>query len=241
MTDSAIEVTGLSKSYGDESVLDGLDITVKDGDIYGLLGPNGTGKTTTIDILTGTLHPDEGKVDIDGTDPTEDPISTRQKIGFLPEKESPPSFLTPQEYFEFVGKTREIDTEELNTRVEEWVEELSLDGKLDILCKDLSRGQQQKVMLVQAFVHEPDIVFIDEPLANLDPLMQERVKKTIQKLNDDGTTIVLSTHHVEVAEDLCSTVGILDGGDLVTTIEPASTEDPLLEVFIDHVESDDGD
>lgn len=240
MSSPAITVSGLSKAYGEDPVLEDLDVVVGEGDIYGLLGPNGAGKTTTLDILTGTLHPDNGEVDVDGTNPVDSPIEVRQKIGFLPEKESPPSFITPHEYFEFIGKTREIEQDVLDARIEEWVEKLALDGKLDVMCKDLSRGQQQKVMLIQAFVHEPDIVFIDEPLANLDPLMQERVKAAIQTINEAGATIVLSTHHVEVAEDLCSTVGILDGGSLATTIDTEALETPLLESFISHIEQPNG-
>jgi ABC-2 type transport system ATP-binding protein len=216
----AIRVDDLHKFYDAVDVLHGLSFTVESGAVYGLLGPNGAGKTTTIDILTGVTARDDGDVHVLGTDPGDDPTGVRDAVGILPEKESPPSFLTPREYFSFVGDIRDLDTEVVQPRVSEWAELLDFEHKLDVMCKDLSRGQQQKVMLTQALLHEPELVFIDEPLANLDPLMQERVKEFITQYNDDGHTIVLSTHHIEVAQDLCTQVGILKSGAFAEEFDP---------------------
>lgn len=230
---SAIEMVDVVKQYGDFRALDGLGLSVERGELFGLLGPNGAGKTTAIRLLTGQIVPDSGSLDVLGTDPSTDPIDTRRLVGIVPEKESPPSFLTPREYFEFVGQLREIPGEEVAERVAEWADRLSFVDKLDAMATDLSRGQQQKVMITQAFLHEPDAVFIDEPLANLDPIVQERVKEYLEHYRDAGNALFLSTHGIEVARELCDRVGVVGGGRLVAERRPA-TMDPgesLLDVF----------
>ncbi|MFC7046078.1 ABC transporter ATP-binding protein [Halobacteriaceae archaeon GCM10025711] len=221
---SAITVSGVAKRYGDLPVLSDLSFTVPEGAVFGLLGPNGAGKTTTINLLTGVAEPDAGHIDVLGRSPVDDPLGVRETVGVLPEKEAPPSFLTPREYFAFVAGVRELDRETVADRVTEWADRLGFADKLDTLNKDLSRGQQQKVMLVQAFLHDPDLVFIDEPLANLDPLVQDAVKEFIVAYHDAGNTVVLSTHHLAVADDLCTAVGILHDGRLARTYRPASEE-----------------
>jgi ABC-2 type transport system ATP-binding protein len=234
---TAIRAEELTKTYGELRALDGLSLAVDAGELFGFLGPNGAGKTTTIGVLTGQLLPDSGSVDVLGTDPTSDPIETRKRVGILPEKESPPSFLTPREYFEFVGTVREMDPGVVENRVETWAERLSFREKLDTLNTDLSRGQQQKVMIAQAFLHEPDVVFIDEPLANLDPIVQERVKQFVVDYRQAGNTVFLSTHQIAVAEEICTRVGIVNEGRLVTERRPddLAPGESLLDTFLSNV------
>jgi ABC-2 type transport system ATP-binding protein len=234
---TAIRAEELTKTYGELRALDGLSLAVDAGELFGFLGPNGAGKTTTIGVLTGQLLPDSGSVDVLGTDPTSDPIETRKRVGILPEKESPPSFLTPREYFEFVGTVREMDPGVVENRVETWAERLSFREKLDTLNTDLSRGQQQKVMIAQAFLHEPKVVFIDEPLANLDPIVQERVKQFVVDYRQAGNTVFLSTHQIGVAEEICTRVGIVNEGRLVTERRPEdlSSGESLLDTFLSNV------
>mgnify|MGYP000047144466 CR=1 FL=1 len=235
---TAIRADDISKDYGDVHALDGLSLSVEPGELFGLLGPNGAGKTTTIQLLTGQLVPDAGTMEVLGVDPVAEPVEVRRNVGILPEQESPPSFLTPREYFDFVSTVRDIDREVLVDRVEEWTDRLDFAEKLHTLNTDLSRGQQQKVMLTATFLHEPAAVFIDEPLVNLDPIIQERVKRFLESYVDDGNAIFLSTHHIEVAERLCSHVGIVREGRLVAEREPGSLADDesLLDTFIDDVE-----
>jgi len=235
---TAIRTERLRKSYGDLEALAGLSLSVDEGELFGLLGPNGAGKSTTIGILTGQLRPDDGEVSVLGSDPTVDPVETRRRVGILPERESPPSFLTPREYFEFVGTVRGVDDETREERVAEWADRLSFAEKLDTLSTDLSRGQQQKVMIVGAFLHEPDLVFIDEPLANLDPIVQERTKRYFESYAADGNTLFFSTHHVEVAEEICTRVGIVSGGELIAERDPRALdgEDSLLDAFLANVD-----
>jgi ABC-2 type transport system ATP-binding protein len=234
---TAIRTDGLRKSYGDVRALSALSLTVDDGELFGFLGPNGAGKTTTIRVLTGQLVPDAGSVDVLGVDPVADPIEVRRRVGVLPEQESPPSFMTPREYFSFVGEVRDIDPSVVRERTDEWAERLLYSEQLDTLNTDLSRGQQQKVMITQAFLHEPDLVFIDEPLANLDPIVQERAKRYFEAYRDAGNTLFLSTHHIEVAEELCSRVGIVNDGELVAERDPAALDDgeSLLDAFLESV------
>ena len=236
---TTITVDGLSKSYGSTAVLAGLSFAVESGTVFGLLGKNGAGKTTTINVLTGTVSADEGTVSVLGLDPGDQPQAVRARIGVLPEKESPPSFLTPREYFSFVGGVREMNSDVVDERVTEWTDRLDFAEKLDTLCTDLSRGQQQKVMLTQAFLHEPELVFIDEPLANLDPVIQERVKAAIREFQARGTTVVLSTHHVEVAQELCTQVGILVDGAFAVECDPRALDgETLRDVFLRAVGAD---
>jgi ABC-2 type transport system ATP-binding protein len=233
---TAIRADGVAKSYGDVQALTDLSLTVERGELFGVLGPNGAGKTTTMEILTGQLEPDAGAVEVLGTDPTEDPIGVRRGIGILPEQESPPSFLTPREYFSFVGRVRDVPAATVESRVVEWADRLSFRAKLDTLCSDLSRGQQQKVMLTAAFLHEPAAVFIDEPLANLDPIVQETVKEFLESYRADGNALFLSTHHVEVAESICTRVAIVADGRVQRERRPSELDgESLLNEFLANV------
>ena len=236
---TAIRATSLTRTFGDLRALDELTFAVESGEVYGLLGPNGSGKTTTINVLTGVLAPDGGNAEVLGIDPTADPVGVRDAIGVLPEKEAPPSFLTPREYFGFVGDVRGMTPEAVADRVEDWADRLDLVEKLDTLCTDLSRGQQQKVMLTQAFIHDPELVFIDEPLANLDPLVQDAVLSFVEDYHAEGGTVLLSTHHLEVAERLCTRVGIVHAGRLIEEFD-ADSDVSLRTAFREAVEARDG-
>jgi ABC-2 type transport system ATP-binding protein len=231
----AIETSGLTKEYGDLDALSGLSLSVSEGELFALLGPNGSGKTTTIEILTGQRTPTSGSASVLGHDPVADPMTVREATGILPEREDPPSFLTPREYLEFVCEVRDLP--EPDAQIERWADRLEFAETLDSLSTDLSEGQRQRVMLAAAFVHEPELVFIDEPLVNLDPIMQEQVKAHLADYCADGNTIFLSTHFVDVAQELCTSVGIVTDGQLVATCDPREFDgDELLEFFVAEVD-----
>jgi len=232
----AVETTTLRKEYGEVCALAGLDLTVRRGELYGLLGPNGSGKTTTIEILTGQRTPTAGSASVLGIDPVAEPIAVRESIGILPEREDPPSFLSPREYLSFVGDVRGLDG--IEQRIDRWAEKLQFRGVLDTLSTDLSEGERQRVMLAQVFIHEPDLVFIDEPLVNLDPLMQAEVKTQLREYCEAGNTLFLSTHFMEVAEQLCTRVGIIDDGVLLSERDPATLDAGLLETFASEVDDE---
>jgi ABC-2 type transport system ATP-binding protein len=230
----AIETTDLARRFGDVTALADLTLTVEDGALFGLLGPNGSGKTTTIELLTGQREPSAGSARVVGEDPATDPLAVRRAIGILPEREDPPSFLTPREYLTFVGQIRAVD--DVDARIGEWAERLEFESVLEALSTGLSEGERQRVMLAAAFLHDPDLVFIDEPLVNLDPIMQEQVKRQLAAYCEAGNTVFLSTHYVDVAAELCTHVGILDGGELVAECDPRGmSEEELLDYFIAEV------
>ncbi|MDS0258408.1 ABC transporter ATP-binding protein [Haloarcula sp. S1CR25-12] len=231
---AAIETTNLTRRFGEVTALAGLTLAVEEGALFGLLGPNGSGKTTTIELLTGQRAPTDGSATVVGHDPVTEPMAVREAIGILPEREDPPSFLTPREYLTFVGEVREVD--DIDGRIERWAERLEFDGVLDALATGLSEGERQRVMLAAAFLHDPDLVFIDEPLVNLDPIMQEQVKAVLSDYCERGNTLFLSTHYVDVAAELCTHVGIVEDGALVADCDPREmSEDELLSYFIAEV------
>jgi ABC-2 type transport system ATP-binding protein len=189
-------------------------------------------------LLTGQLTPDSGSLNVMGVDPVADPTGVRDRIGILPEQESPPSFMTPREYFHFVGSVRGLPEQTVDERIEDWAARLGFSDQLDTLATDLSRGQQQKVMITAAFIHEPDAVFIDEPLANLDPIVQERVKEFLRAYQERGNTLLITTHDVDVAAELCSRVAIMYAGDIAGDVRPGElpANETLLDVFLDRVD-----
>lgn len=219
---TAITLTDVVKKYGERTALNDMSLTVERGELYGLIGDNGAGKTTTIGVITGQISRDGGEVTVLGYDPEDDPVDIRSQVGILPEREEPPSMLTPREYFDFVGEVREIPEPELQSRVNEWAGKLDFTGALDTQCMDLSRGQKQMVMLTQAFLDTPEVVIIDEPLVNLDPTRQERVKEALVEYREAGNTIVLSTHRMNFAEELCTRVAIVRNGKAVKVVKPSS-------------------
>ena len=215
-----VRLRKISKKYGKSFAVKNLSFSVDEGQFFGFIGPNGAGKTTTIDILTGQLMPDSGRCSVMGVDPVTEPVKVRKKVGILPEREDPPSFMTPREYLEFIADVRNIS--DIDERIEEWGERLRFSSKLDVMNRSLSKGEKQKVMVTQALIHSPELAFIDEPLINLDPVIQERLKSFLVEYVEEGNTIFLSTHVMSLADDVCTHIGVLDRGELV---EKGSLED----------------
>jgi ABC-2 type transport system ATP-binding protein len=210
-----LEAKDLVKTYGDVTAVDRVSLSVKEGALFGLLGPNGSGKTTMIKMLTGQVRPTGGTATVLGLDVIKDPVGVRDRVGIIPEQETPPSFLTSMEYLRFVGAVRKIP--EIDAKADFWFDFLEFRDKKNVLCKDLSRGTRQKLMFAQAFIHEPSLAMIDEPLINFDPIMQDLVKDYLADYAKKGRTIFISTHILEVAEEICSEFAILHKGKLLHT------------------------
>jgi len=210
-----IEAQDLSKAYGDVQAVGNVTLSVEKGALFGLLGPNGSGKTTMIRMLTGQTKPTGGSATVLGVDVVKDPVGVRGLVGIIPEQETPPSFLTAMEYLRFVAAVRKIP--DIGTKADWWFDFLDFADKKDVLCKDLSRGTRQKLMFTQAFIHEPALALIDEPLINFDPIMQDVVKDYLAGYVKNGKTIFISTHILEVAEEICSEFAILHKGKLLHT------------------------
>ena len=210
-----LEARDLSKHYGDVLAVNHVTLAVEEGALFGLLGPNGSGKTTMIKMLTGQTRPTGGKATVLGVDVTSDPVGVRGRVGIIPEQETPPSFLTAMEYLRFVAAVRKIP--DIESKADWWFDFLDFADKKNVLCKDLSRGTRQKLMFTQAFIHEPALALIDEPLINFDPIMQDVVKEYLAGYVKKGKTIFISTHILEVAEEICSGFAILHKGNLLHT------------------------
>src|SRR5208337_4161824 len=215
MTTPVIAATGLTKMYGDLVAVNGVSLSVEKGALFGLLGPNGSGKSTMIRMLTGQIRPTSGTATVLGLDVQKDPIGVRERVGIIPEQETPPSFLSATEYLHFVGAIRKIP--DIDERTAWWFDFLEFKDMKDVLCKDLSRGTRQKLMFAQAFIHTPVLALIDEPLINFDPIMQRVVKDYLTEYVKAGNTIFISTHILAVAEEICSDFAILSKGNLLHT------------------------
>jgi ABC-2 type transport system ATP-binding protein len=210
--DYVIKANGLIKDFGSLRAVNGVSLSVGKGEFFGLLGPNGSGKTTMIKLLTSQLRPTRGSASVLGIDVKDKPVKVLEAVGIIPEQESPPSFLTAEEYLHFVGKIRNLDN--LEARCDDWFNFLEFEDR-EMLCKDLSRGTRQKLMFAQAFLHDPQIAFIDEPLINLDPIIQRKIKNYLRDYVKKGNTIFFSTHVLEIAQELCTRIGIIYKGRLI--------------------------
>lgn len=213
--------------------MSGLSISMEEGESFCLLGPNGSGKTTTIGILTGSLSATAGKAVVMGVDVAADPIGVKRKIGIVPEMEYPPSFLTVREYLDLVCSLRKVD--DPRPKIDRWIQFFGLEDKENALCKDLSKGTKKKVMLSAAFVHDPKLLFLDEPFLDLDPIVQRNTREYLRSYVKEGGTIFLSTHILEIAEKLCDRVGILYNGKLIASgklAELKRSQESLEDVFM---------
>src|SRR5207247_10664802 len=178
--------------------------TVERGEFFGLFGPNGAGKTTMLRILTGQVRPTEATARVLDLDVVLEPLRVTSLIGIVPEVESPPSYLTAYEYLYFVGQVRKV--EGLEGRIARWFEFFDLDEARSSLCKDLSKGTRQKLMLAAAFLHEASLVFLDEPFINLDPIYQRKVREFLPEYIDTGGPVFIPSHAVHIVANVAHRV-----------------------------------
>lgn len=212
----AIKTKGLTKSYGKIQALHGVDLRVERGQIYGFLGPNGAGKTTTIRCMLDLIRPQSGEVEILGINPQEDPVAVRAKVGYLPGELSTEANLRVDGQLRYFAELRGNQIEKDFMR--DLAKRLQLDLKMPI--KNLSKGNKQKVGVVQALMHKPDLLLMDEPTSGLDPLMQQEVYKMIREANAAGTTVFFSSHIITEVEALAERVAIIRGGLIVEEEKP---------------------
>jgi len=206
---SAISCSQLRKSFGDFEVLRGIDLEVQRGELFGFLGPNGAGKTTTIRILAGLLLPSGGTVEVAGFDVVRRPQEVKRRVGYLPDRAFLYPKLTAREFLEFVGHLYQLDTARVERVATGLLERFELAEWIDELIESYSHGMRQKLALTAALIHEPEIIVIDEPMVGLDPRSARVLKSLLRELVEDGRTVFLSTHTLEVAEELCSRVAIV--------------------------------
>ncbi|MFW5956538.1 MAG: ATP-binding cassette domain-containing protein, partial [Halorhabdus sp.] len=210
----AIEVIDLEKSFGDIDAVDGISFAVQPGETFGFLGPNGAGKTTTIRMLTGVLKPDTGSAHVAGADVQRDRKHARSAVGIVPEQFNGFADLTAWQNLQFAGELYGLSKKQRNQRATTLLEDFELADRRDALAKAYSKGMKQRLMLAMALIHDPAILILDEPITGLDVESQRLMRERIAALNEDGRTVLITTHNIEEADRLCDRVAIITGGTI---------------------------
>ena len=215
--ETILEIKDLTKRYGDLVAVNGISFNIEKGEIFGLLGPNGAGKTTTVEMIEGLRQPDSGEIDICGIDARRQPEKIKEIIGAQLQSTTIYDQIRIREVVDLFGSyyDRSVPTQEL-------LELVSLTEKENVYYRTLSGGQKQRVAMALALVNDPILLFLDEPTTGLDPQARRNVWQIITDLRDRGKTIILTTHYMEEAEQLCSRVGIIDRGTIIALDKPAS-------------------
>jgi ABC-2 type transport system ATP-binding protein len=218
--EAAVVIDGVTKRFGDDIAVDGISLTVRAGTILGIIGPSGSGKTTTIRLLTGALAPTDGQVRVLGEDPRTFRRQTRERIGYMPQQFTLYPDLTARENVDFVAslfgilwRTRHRRTREVLQLVDLWAVRGRRAGRL-------SGGMQRRLELASALVHDPDLTFLDEPTAGIDPILRTSVWTELHRLRDDGRTLLVTTQYVNEAEE-CDMVALISDGRLIALAKPA--------------------
>jgi ABC-2 type transport system ATP-binding protein len=206
---------GVHHRYGDLVALHDLSLEVSPGEIFGLLGPNGAGKTTAIKIATTLLRPTSGRVVLDGIDVLADPLGAKRRLGLMPDTPFFYGGLTGRQFLRFVGNIREIPSASLEARITELMAFFHLEDAADSAILTYSLGMKKKLGLASAILHRPKVLVLDEPTSGLDPHASRDARALFVSLRDEGTTVFLTTHVLQIAQAVCDRVGILDRGRLV--------------------------
>jgi len=246
MMEYAVKVDGLVVNYGSFVAVDNLSFNVRSGEVYGLLGPNGAGKTSTIKVLVGVLAPAAGKIEIFNT-PLSDEVAAKSQIGYVPEEVVLLDSLTPREFLEFVASIRRLDAGTANPRLERFITAFELRQYFDTPIAALSMGNKQKVAIVAALLHDPRLLVLDEPLIGLDARSSKILKELLTFYARKGGAVIFSTHIMEIAEKLCTRVGIINKGKIVGegTVDELrklvkSAEGSLEDIFLKVTEQESG-
>ena len=217
---NAIQADNLFKKFGSVTAVNNVSLTVREGETFGFLGPNGAGKTTTIRLLTGVLAPDAGTVHINGIDIHRHPLDAKMQMGVIPESSTVYGDLTAEQNLQLSGKMYGMPKGLRNERIDEVLKGLNLSGKRHALVRTFSKGMKQRVSIACAIIHRPRVLFLDEPTSGLDVQSRRLVIETIRQMNEQGSTIFLTTHNIEEANTLCQKVCIINKGELVAQDSP---------------------
>lgn len=232
-----IRLENIEKRYGKFQALHPLNLHVHKGEVFGFLGPNGAGKTTTIRMLAGVLVPTAGKVSINGVDLVKEPIESKKHVGYIPDRPYLYDKLTAREFLQFVGGMYGLSAEDVQKRGTELLIENGLLDRADELIEAYSHGMKQRLVLTAALLHKPKLLIVDEPMVGLDPHGAKKIKNQFRSIAQEGRTVFLSTHSLDVAQEVCDRVGILFKGKLIAlgTVEELlqnQSSSDLEEVFL---------
>jgi ABC-2 type transport system ATP-binding protein len=217
MGETAIEVRGLRKSFGPKEAVAGIDLKIAAGSLAGLVGPNGAGKTTSLSMMTGLLRPDGGQVVINGLDVWADPVAAKAAIGVVPAEARLFERLTGGETLEYAGRLRGLPAGEARSRAAQLLDVLDLAADAKRLVADYSTGMRKKAALGCALIHNPPVLFLDEPLEGVDPISADVIRRLLTRLAGSGSTVLFSSHVMELVEQVCDHVSVIDNGKIVAT------------------------
>ena len=210
-----IELTNLIKEFGDLTAVDDISLTVNKGEFFAVLGPNAAGKTTTIKMLVGLIAPTSGTAKVCGYDVQTDPIEVRKRLAYVPDFPFLYDKLTPWEFLRFTGQLFHMTEEEIQERTRNLIPRFSLEPYLRKSIESLSHGTRQRIAIVSALMHNPDVFVLDEPMVGLDPHHQFILKEVLKERSNAGMTVFLSTHQLSVAEEVADRIGIVHMGKMV--------------------------
>ena len=208
-------MTGLRKEFDDLVAVQGLEVSIPEGEIYGLIGPNGAGKTTTIRMACGLLEPTNGHVTVMDVDVHQDPERAQQFIGYLSDFFSVYEDLKVWEYLDFFAHAYKMPEPEIPARIDEVIRQAELEVKRDAMIKGLSRGMKQRLGIARAIIHKPRVLLLDEPASGLDPKARLDLRNLLRSLRDEGTTVLISSHILTELEGFCTSIGIMEKGRMI--------------------------
>jgi ABC-2 type transport system ATP-binding protein len=217
MGEPAIEVRGLRKSFGEKEAVAGIDLEIAAGSLAGLVGPNGAGKTTSLSMMTGLLRPDIGRVLVNGLDVWADPVAAKAVIGVVPAEARLFERLSGEETLEYAGRLRGLPVAEARSRAAQLLDVLDLSADAKRLVADYSTGMRKKATLGCALIHNPSVLFLDEPLEGVDPISADMIRRLLTRYVASGSTVLFSSHVMELVEQVCDHVSIIDKGKIVAT------------------------
>ncbi|MGB0579101.1 MAG: ABC transporter ATP-binding protein [Limisphaerales bacterium] len=215
-----IELTDLTKQFGDLTAVDNISLTVPKGEFFCVLGPNAAGKTTTIKMITGLIRPTAGKVTVAGFDVQSEPLEVRKRMSYVPDFPFLYEKLTPWEFIRFIGQMYRMSDDEIDSKAKELIPRFNLEPFLRKPIEGLSHGTRQRIAITSALLHDPEVFVIDEPMVGLDPHHARVVKDTLKERSLQGMTVFLSTHQLSVAEQVGDRIGIINLGKFVAIGTP---------------------
>lgn len=230
-----LRIEHLTKKYGVKTAVDDLSLHIQKGEIYGFIGHNGAGKTTTIKACCGIHRFDEGEIYIDGTSIRTNPLACKKKLAYIPDNPDLYEFMTGIKYLNFIADMYRVPTEARSSRIHEYAEKFELTDALGDSVSSYSHGMKQKLAVISAWIHEPQLIIMDEPFVGLDPKASHLLKEMMREHCSRGGAIFFSTHVLEVAEKLCDKIAIIKGGGLVIsgTMDEVLGTDSLEDVFLE--------
>lgn len=210
-----LEIKNLTKSFSNFLAVDNISLRINSGDLYGFLGPNGAGKTTTIKIITGLYSPTSGCVEVDGIDITKNHIEVKKRIGYIPDQPFLYERITGKEFLFFSGGLYKIPKNTLKDKIEELIDRLNIEEWINKRTEEYSQGMRQRITIASALLHEPKLLIVDEPMVGLDPQSAHIIKNLFKELTGNGTVIFMSTHSLNVVEEICNKVAIIHKGKII--------------------------